>query len=161
VGLNVFSYAQLAATGTYSGVPGFDRGFQTTTYCGNSPESWVRGSAWLDKGTGLLTMQVNLETDAIDAGPKGQVLVYIFDCNGNLVTRVASAEVGRGGKGFDGHAAIETVQSSTYLGPEIGRQACKMTVVANNTGFSDCWFNISFGQVNDGIGLVEFLISFF
>ena len=156
------SYGQVInGTGSYSGSPGFDRGFQATTYCGNSPESWVRGSAFLEKSTGLLTMWIGLETDATDRGPKGQILVYVYDCNGNLLSKVASAEVGIGGK-MPGGARINNFQSYANLGPQIGSQACSITVVANCTGSTFQLFGLSMDQVTDAAGLiVQFGTYFF
>lgn len=53
-------------TGSYKGAtPGWDRGMQTTMHCGNNPESWVRGSASLDKASGVLSVTVQLETDSV------------------------------------------------------------------------------------------------
>ena len=151
----------LAGTGGYTGTPGFDRGFQATTYGGNNPESWVRGSAFLDKQTGLLTMNINLETDATHAGPKGQILVYIFDAYGNLITTVCSAEVGRGGKA-PGEAEQSNFQATAYLGPQVGNRAAKITVVANVTGSSFQLWGISLQGIKDAWNNVQdFLIFFF
>lgn len=153
-------YGQLAGTGSYNGPPGFANGFQSTQYCGNNPESWVRCSVSLDKATGLLTMQVNLETDATHAGPKGQGLAYVYDCNGYLLARVASAEVGRGGK-MPGVAENSTFQASFNLGPDIGSRACKVTAVANCTGVEFRWFNVTLDQVKDAAGYIQQFAMFF
>ena len=150
-----------AGTGSYTGAPGFDRGFQATTYGGNYPESWVRGSAFLDKQTGFLTMHIDLETDATHAGPKGQVLVYIFDAYGNLITRVCSAEVGRGGKA-PGKAERSTFQATAYLNPQVGQRAAKMIVVANVTGQVNQLWGVSLSSIRDAWNnLQNFVISYF
>jgi hypothetical protein len=157
---NVATAQVLSGTGSYSGAPGFDRGFQATLYCGNNPESWIRGSAFLDKQTGLLTMHINLETDAMHAGPRGQVLVYIFDSNGTLIARVASDDVGRGGK-KPGVFEQNTFQSSKYLGTAIGNQAHKIVVVPTLLGFVDRWWNIRLETVGDAFGLIQQFALFF
>jgi hypothetical protein len=53
----------IQGTGDYDGPPGFDRGMQTTQWCGNNPESWVRGSASLDTDSAILKMTVLLEME--------------------------------------------------------------------------------------------------
>lgn len=151
---------QITGTGSYNGPGGFDRGFQSTQYCGNNPESWVRGSVWLDKQNGFLTMQVQLETDATHAGPKGQVLAYIYDSNGNLLTKVASAEVGMGGKP-PGSAVIRTFQSTFNCGSSIGNLASKVVVVASCTGTSFQFWGVNLDQVRDAFGLVQQFAMFF
>lgn len=156
----VASAQVLAGTGNYSGTPGFDRGFQATLYCGNWPESWLRGSAFLDKQTGILTMHVGLETDATHAGPKGQVLVYITDANGYLLTRVASSEVGRGGK-FPGPAAINNFQASMYVGPDVANRAARIVVVPVCTGFIDRFWNVSIDKLLDAAGYIQQFAMFF
>src|ERR1700727_539394 len=81
----------LNGTGSYKGAaPGWDRGMQTTMHCGNSPESWVRGSASLDKGSGLLSLTGQLETDSVFAGPKGRVTVAIRNAEGKTIYTVAT-----------------------------------------------------------------------
>src|SRR5215472_10569864 len=81
-------------TGTYKGAnPGWDRGMQTTMHCGNDPESWVRGSATLNKQSGELSLIVQLETDSIIAGPKGRVVITIRDSAQKPIYIVTSDEV--------------------------------------------------------------------
>ena len=52
---------------------GQDHGLQATTYCGASPESWVRGSAALSLA--WLSLTLELETDSPQAGPKGPAYI--------------------------------------------------------------------------------------
>ncbi len=153
-------YGQISGTGNYYGPPGFANGFQSTQHCGNNPESWVRCSATLDQQTGFLTMYINLETDATHAGPKGQGSAFIYDCNGYLLARVSSAEVGRGGKA-PGKAESSTFQATFNLGPDIGNRACKVIVAANCTGVEFRWFNVSLEQVKDAAGFVQQFAMFF
>jgi hypothetical protein len=150
---------QLAGTGKYSGPGGFGGGYQAVTYCGNNPESWVRGSVFLDKQTGAITFKMELETDALHAGPKGQIIAYVYDCSGQLISKVGSPEVGRGGKGPDGKVADTRLESNSTLGPDIGHRACSIQVVANCTGTVDNWFNVDPGKLNDAGKLIEFLIN--
>src|SRR5256885_9439795 len=76
----------VSATGSSEGAaPGWDRGMESTMHCGNNPESWVRGSAMLDKQSGVLSIVVQLETDSVLAGPKGSVIASIRGAGGNLI----------------------------------------------------------------------------
>jgi hypothetical protein len=142
------SYGQLKGVklkGTYNGA--FQRGMQATDYCGNDPESWVRGSAFLDKKTGLLKVQVQLETDDLRAGPKGIVHVFIFDKNNKQIAAVKTAEIGRGGK-LPGKADRTNVSSVFSLGNVIGQKAASMTIIAQCTGHVTKIFNIDIGLEN-------------
>src|SRR6185437_4519270 len=56
---------------------GQDHGLQATTYCGASPESWVRGSAALNPETKWLSLTFELETDSPQAGPKGRLSITL------------------------------------------------------------------------------------
>jgi hypothetical protein len=48
---------QVIGSGPYKAKSGgWDRGMQTTMYCGNGPESWVRGNATLDTASGALSL---------------------------------------------------------------------------------------------------------
>jgi hypothetical protein len=160
--INVFgACAQvLSGTGKYLGPEGFDRGFQATQYLGNWPESWLRGSAFLNKQTGMLNIWIGLETDATFAGPKGQVHVYIKDANGNLLTRVTTAEVGRGGK-MPGSAAINNFQATIHVGSDIASRAASLEVIPYHTGFIDRWFNITLEQLTDAAGYIQQFAMFF
>jgi hypothetical protein len=158
---SICSGQRLTGTGSYYGNPGFDRGFQATQYCGNNPESWIRGSAWIDKQNGFLTMQIQLETDATHAGPRGQVLCYIYDSFGNILTQVASAEVGIGGKP-PGKAVMYTFQATFNCGPDVGYRAAKLVVVPKYTGSSFQFWGVNLEQVKDMMGLIQqFAIFFF
>lgn len=150
----------LAGTGGYSGTPGFDRGYQTTMHCGNWPESWLRGSAFLDKSTGVLTIHVGLETDAIFAGPKGQIVVYITDANGTLLAKIATAEVGRGGKA-PGRAERTDIQTSLHVGSYIANNAARITVATHLTGFTNRLFNVPLQNVYDVAGNLIQAAAFF
>ncbi|MHA4844530.1 hypothetical protein ACX0G7_10220 [Flavitalea antarctica] len=150
----------ISGKGSYSGAPGFERGYQATTYCGNWPESWIRGSAFLDKNTGVLTIRVGLETDALFAGPSCQVLVYITDANGNLLAQVATASVGRGGKA-PGRAERTDVQASMHLSPSIVSNASYIRVEPKFLGFVDRWFNVPLQDVYDTAGNLITAAMFF
>ena len=149
--LNVaICYSQvLSGVGGEGGYKGpFERGYQSTTYCGNSPESWVRGNAFLNKKTGFLTITINLETDATHAGPKGQIVVRVYDNAGNTLAKVASEEIGRGGKA-PGRFEESIFSASFDLGTDVGSKAATMTVKANCTGSIDRWFNIKLETLQD------------
>lgn len=113
--VSVSAQAQIIqGTGPYNGPGGFDRGFQSTQHCGNNPESWIRGSASLDKSSGILNVQVQAETDSTTAGPKGKVLVAVRDAAGNQLADIQSDEFGRGGRP-PGGAAMNTANKATTL----------------------------------------------
>jgi hypothetical protein len=143
----------IQGTGPYNGPGGFDRGFQSTQHCGNSPESWIRGSASLDKGSGVLNVQVQAETDSTSAGPKGKVLVAVRNASGQDLADVQSDEFGRGGKP-PGHAAMSTANKTTTLAQSVASRATSLYVVAQCTGTMNQLWGISGDQLNDALKVV-------
>lgn len=138
----------LQGTGPYIGPGGFDRGFQSVQYCGNNPESWIRGSASLDKTSGLLNLEVQAETDSTTAGPKGRVLVSVRDAAGHDLADIQTDEFGRGGKP-PGHAAITIAQKATTLPQSVTSRAASLYLVAQCTGSVGTLFGISDNQIGD------------
>jgi hypothetical protein len=134
----------IQGTGPYNAVdrPNFERGMQTTTYCGNDPESWVRGSATLDTDSGLISIIINLETDSVEAGPKGIVTVQVKDAAGNILATATSGEVGRGGK-KPGTFASSTFHSTTTIPIAQSRQAASLYITAQCTGSKDGLFGVN------------------
>jgi hypothetical protein len=129
-------------TGSYKGAgPGWDRGMESTMHCGNNPESWVRGSAQLDKGTGILTVTIELETDSVLAGPKGRLSTVLRDNLGQLIYRATSDEVGIGGKPH-GRAVIKNFSSTISIPQSIAAAASSMYLDAECTGSITRLFNI-------------------
>lgn len=120
--------------GSYTGAPGFDRGYQTTTYGGNDPESWVRGSARLDTQSTMLEFDMQLETDSVDAGPKGKLKVIIRDAAGHELASAETQEVGIGGK-TPGNSKIVTFKSSIPLSNTVCQKANDIEVFASCTGY--------------------------
>jgi hypothetical protein len=113
-------FAPVTVTGTYVAPnPGWDRGMPSTKYCGNNPESWVRGSASFDPTSGTLTVTIQLETDSIAAGPQGRVVIIARDGAGSTVVTVTSAEIGTGGKP-PGSAAIRNFTSQINIPQQQG-----------------------------------------
>ncbi len=132
----------LHGSGSYKGAaPGWDRGMETTMHCGNSPESWVRGSATLDKGSGILSMMVELETDSVLAGPKGRVTASISDAAHNLLYRVTSDEIGIGGKP-PGQVVIKNFSSTISIPAAITAAAASLYLDAECTGSINRLFNV-------------------
>lgn len=144
---------QIKATGPYQGPAGFDRGMATTMYCGNSPESWVRGNATLDQASGILTITIQLETDATNAGPKGKVTAVLKDCNGNAVANVTTDEIGTGGK-TPGSAVIRNFTSQTKIDPKLAGKVCSMYLTSQCTGSIDRLWNVSMDTVNDAFEII-------
>lgn len=119
--------------GNYYGPDGFDRGMQTATYCGNAPESWIRGSVELDTDARSMTMYVQLETNSVSAGPKGKLRVTVSDANNMALAIVETSEIGIGGK-TPGPVKIENFQLSTALSPHIVHNARFLYIEAVHTG---------------------------
>lgn len=142
------SAQMLHGTGSYKGAaPGWDRGMETTMHCGNNPESWVRGSATLDKESGILSMMVELETDSVLAGPKGRVTASISDAAHNLLYRVTSDEIGIGGKP-PGQVVIKNFNSTIAIPLGISRVANSLYLDAECTGSINRLFNVDVVSVS-------------
>lgn len=132
----------ISGTGTYKGAgPGWDRGKQTTMHCGNNPESWVRGSATLNKQSGALAITVELETDSISAGPKGRVVITLRDAQQKPIYMVTSDEVGTGGR--TNKAAIRDFNSTVTIPVPIAMRAESLFLDAQCTGHVDGLFNLN------------------
>src|ERR1700761_9204200 len=130
-------------TGSYKGgVPGFDRGMESTMHCGNNPESWVRGTAALDKDSGILSITVQLETDSVLAGPKGRLSTIIRNADGKQIYRAMSDEIGIGGKP-PGKAVIQNFTSNISVPKAIAFTANSMSLDAECTGSINRLFNIN------------------
>jgi hypothetical protein len=146
-------YSQVTVSGPYQGPPGFANGMNSTMHCGNSPESWVRGSATFDKNSGALTITIQLETDAVHAGPKGKVTVYLQDCNNKRIAEATTDEVGRGGKS-PGKAEHSNYTSTKTIDSDLAKKVCSLYVVAQCTGSVDRIFNIKLGTATDAFGIL-------
>jgi hypothetical protein len=109
------------------------RGMPSFVYGGNSPESWVRGNAKLDQASGILTITMQLETDALFAGPVGKVTVSLRDCNKKEIAKATTEEVGIGGKD-PGSARIVNLSSQIEIETKIAERVCSIHVVAANPG---------------------------
>ena len=145
-------------TGSYKGAaPGWDRGMETTMHCGNNPESWVRGSAALDKNSGIMSMTVELETDSVYAGPKGRVTASVRDADHNLLYRVTSDEIGIGGKP-PGHAVIKNFTSTISVPEPISKAADSLYLDAECTGSVNRFFNVD--RVNISRSFAVFATNF-
>jgi hypothetical protein len=141
-------------TGSYKGAgPGWDRGMQSTMHCGNNPESWVRGSASLDKASGVMSLTVQLETDSVLAGPKGRVIVTIKNASGDFIYTVTSDEIGIGGKP-PGNVVIRSFSSTVSIPPQISQQASSLYLDAQCTGAINRLFNVDLGNPGKSFDLV-------
>jgi len=129
---------------------GQDHGLQAATYCGASPESWVRGSAALSLG--WLSLTLELQTDSPQAGPKGRLSITlskgclhpvhgacdaVHDPLVNLYT-VETDEVSIGGKS-GGETGIVRRSGSVDIPDAIARQVTHVAVQAECTGSSTQW----------------------
>jgi hypothetical protein len=147
---------QISVTGSYkhnSPVGQWGRGMATTMYCGNSPESWVRGNATLDPSSGLLSLTVQLETDSASGGPKGYVTAVLKDGAGRRLATAKSEEIGTGGKSGS-HAAIRNFSSRVTLDPSLAAQVRSIYLDAQCTGSIDRILNIRLGSVEDAFKII-------
>ncbi len=137
------TFSQVNVSGQNQGHPRHwvTNGMPSTVYCGSKPESWVRGNASLNANTGIVTVTLQLETDAVNAGPEGQVTVYLRDNNGKDIAKVMSDKVGRGGK-KPGKAQKSTIIKTVSIGVDVAKKVASIYVVAENTGFVSRIFNI-------------------
>lgn len=132
---------------------GQDHGLQTATYCGASPESWVRGSAALSPQTGWLSLTLELETDSPEAGPKGRLNVTLSkgclhpvhgSCDAvhdplvKLYT-VETDEVSIGGRSRGGDTGIIRRSASVDIPDDVARQVTHVAVQAECTGSGTEW----------------------
>jgi hypothetical protein len=143
----------ISADHDYSGPPGFDRGYQVTLYCGNSPESWLRASATLDQATGRLSVQFNLETDSTAKGPKGFIVINGYDASGKLLFTSQSDEYGIGGKA-PGAARIENYGSFDNIDPNVAGKTTKLAISIHHTGSVTQIFGISGDDAQGAIKLI-------
>jgi hypothetical protein len=139
-------------TGRYQGPGGFDRGMQTTIYCGNNPESWIRASATLETSTGDLSITVQLETDSTRAGPKGLVNLYVKDAAGNVLASAQTAELATGGKP-PGRAVIRNYSSHASVPVAVAAQAASLYLQAECTGSATALFGIDGGSANNAFNI--------
>jgi hypothetical protein len=130
--------------------PGFGRGMQATMYCGNNPESWVRGSASLDKSSGVVSITEQLETDSALAGPKGKVIISIRNANNQELTGIETAESGIGGK-QGGQAVIRNISGIKNISASSAEEAASCTVTAQCTGSINAPIGINPGDVISAI----------
>jgi hypothetical protein len=130
---------------------GQDEGLQATTYCGANPESWVRGSAALNKETKWLSLTLELETDSPKAGPKGRLDVTlskgcshpvrgVCDAHDPLVKlyTVETDEVSIGGKSR-GDTGIIRRSGSVDIPDNVARQVTHIAIQAECMGSSTEW----------------------
>jgi len=108
----------------------FDRGFCSTQYCGNSPESWVRGRADVNKETGALAILMQLETDSVVGGPSGTVTVSLRDATGREIARGTSGSSYITGK-LPGHSRIENASKLLQIPTGIASQVSTVAVQAH------------------------------
>jgi hypothetical protein len=120
---------------------GQDHGLQAATYCGATPESWVRGSAALE-----------LETDSPQVGPKGRLYITlskgclhpvhggcdaVHDPLVNLYT-VETDEVSIGGRS-GGDTGVVRRNATVDIPDTIARQVTHVAVRADCTGSDTQW----------------------
>jgi hypothetical protein len=151
----------IKVTGSYkhNSPPGqWSRGMPTTMYCGNKPESWVRGNATLDPSSGILSMTIQLETDSTSAGPKGRVSAALKAVDGKTLATATSDEIGTGGKP-PGKAAIRNFTSQAKIDPAITARVTSIYLDAQCTGSVDRLWNVKLDTVQDAFKIAITIAS--
>ena len=130
---------------------GQDHGLQAATYCGATPESWVRGSAALHP-EGWLSLTLELETYSPQVGPKGRLYITlskgclhpvhggcdaVHDPLVNLYT-VETDEVSIGGRS-GGDTGVVRRNATVDIPDTIARQVTHVAVRADCTGSDTQW----------------------
>jgi len=133
----------------------YERGFSATVYCGNSPESWIRGRADLDRASGRLTILMQLETDDVFRGPKGYLEIYVYDGAGGEIARAKTGEIGIDGK-KGSYARQENVGGTAQIPAEVARRAQSIKIIPQCTGSTSSFFGISWGDL---LQIVELIIK--
>ena len=123
----------IKATGPYNGPPGFSRDQATTRHCGNNPESWVRASGELNKETGRLSFNVQLETDSTTAGPQGRAIFTFKGEGGAALAEITTHEIAMGGK-RPGKAVIKDFGNQFSIPPSIAKQTRSIEARVECTG---------------------------
>ncbi|OQP64777.1 hypothetical protein A3860_18640 [Niastella vici] len=156
-GLTLLVYPTIKVTGLlepeHDPDRNFQRGMPSYIYGGNSPESWVRGKATLDQASGILSITIQLETDATDAGPKGRVTVALTDCSGKAIANLTTDEVETGGKN-PGSAKIVNFSSQKQIDPEKACKVCSLYVTAQKTGVKKALWDGNGDKLKDAFNIV-------
>jgi len=106
---------------------------------GSKHRTWVRGSASVNADTGVIRLKVQLESDSMNSGPKGNMTVSFNDSNGKNVVRVAVGEVGMGGK-RQGNDRVEDFFGHTRIPVKLAHRIASVNVsvklVGHGNGYS-------------------------
>ena len=117
-----------------------------------NPEGWLRGSASLDRDTGILSMKMQIETDSTASAPRGKMKVTLFDADGALVSTVRMGKSAyRGGKP-PGKAARTTFRFKAKIPKKHARRVETVKVKVARTGKYTRVFNI---KLKDFIKILE------
>jgi hypothetical protein len=116
------------------------------------PESWVRGWAAVDRGNGLITYKMQLETDSVRQGPKGKVVVRLYD-SGNTELVRTEIEAGMGGKP-PGRAVRRDFSAQRTIPVSIAQRVTRVDVTAEHLGGQNGLFGIDFNDVLNAIKLI-------
>jgi hypothetical protein len=127
-------------------------------HCGNNPESWVRGSASLDKDSGTLSLSIQLETDSTTAGPKGKLFVWVRDAKGTNLATANSDEIGMGGKP-PGSSLIRNFASNSSIPVDLAKKATSIYLEAQCTGASGGLWGIDLKDVVNAFKIVVSVLA--
>jgi hypothetical protein len=119
-----------------------------------NPESWVRGSATLDTGTGVVSMALQLETDSATAGPCGRMLAILRgETDSDLAVLDMTQEICRGGK-RPGKAAVSDYSLQKAVTKDIAARTKSIVVLLDYTKSKSGLWNIPMKTVVDAIKLL-------
>ena len=110
------------------------------------PESWVRGSASLNKRTGLLDLKVQLEAGSKAAGPKGKMQVILRDAQDKQLAKINVGEFGMGGS-HKNHAERKDLAGRIGISSEIAERTASLSVSVEHTGSANQLLGIDAGNI--------------
>ena len=118
----------------------------------SDPESWVRGAASVDRSSGIISHTLQLETDSVSHGPRGQMTVTVYDAADRKLAET-KVEAGMGGKP-PGRAVIRNFTGQKQIPLNIAEAAQRVAVDVQHTGRQLGLFGIDFGDILNAIKLI-------
>ena len=112
------------------------------------PESWIRGSASLDKRTGLVALKVQLEADSKAAGPKGKMEVILRDAQDKQLAKIEVGEFGMGGS-HKSHAGRKNFTGQVGVSSDIAERTARVSVTVEHTGSANQLLGVDAGDTID------------
>lgn len=130
---------KIVGTGDSKGID--TKGYLSTAFCGG-PNAWVRGNASFDNKSGILIINIGLETDDLVYGPKGTVTAILKDEDGKVLAEAKSKIIGTGGK-LPGKAILREFSSIVFIDQTIAKKTSEIILVSECLGSETRIFNIN------------------